>query len=75
MTSQSPIWKWISGVLASLLLVATTFAITDHSTIAVIQEQQTNQNQIIEKLANNQSRVLDLLAHMEEQIKHLEEGK
>ena len=71
--TSNPIWKWVSGVLASLLLVATTFAITDHTTIAVIQEQQLSQNQIIGKLADNEARVLDLLARMDERIKNLED--
>ena len=73
MVQANQLWKVISGVLASLLLVAVTFAIADHANIAVIQEQQTSQNLIIGRLADNQARVLELLARMDERLHILEE--
>ena len=74
MTQSNSIWKWTSGILASLLAVAATMAITDHSALAVVQEQQVSQNQIINKLADNEARILDLLGRHDERIKHLEAG-
>ena len=73
-SNNSTLWKWVSGLLGSLLLVAVTIAIEDHANLAVINEQQLSQNQIISKLAQNQERVLDIIARMDERLHNLEDG-
>jgi uncharacterized protein YpmS len=78
MTQRPEFWKWLSGILASVLVTGAVsfavFGLESNKNIAVIQEQQVQQNEVIKQLTTNETKILDLLARMDERIKHLEKG-